>query len=805
MSLPQSPVGNEPVQIEGGNGMEANKAAKLERDPAAIPTPRVLVITSHGIRTFGGWQDDLESRLNAAAKKAQQTCTVLHYRYPYFSAIDYLLPGMRGPIERQFQEQVQRAIKDAKPDAIYFVGHSFGTEVIMRSLDRILSIDSSLPVRGVILSGSTLPESHPWDRVTLFAQGNVWLLNECSRRDIPLLFSKLLRPTGGAAGRFGLRGLTGHYLFNRYYDIGHSDFFTPPYRDRVLDSWVQLIVNGTSPARINEPPKNAMTQWGDSLASSFALLRALFILSPLWILCLIILAQWHALSIQNEALRKERDRVQAERNAAILQRDLADSERDKKNKQFQQANEQINWLMETISRQREIDPKTRDVFLKRLQEWVFVEESDPQWQKTRDLQRASFYIVRGNNYERDGLYDQAMEDYKSAVAIFSGPLKKNIETTSTARPLAAFVRAAGAKLLLKRKAPVEAKAWLAEAEKLVAPDDYTSPALAIRNNVARCYSQIADLAESDDERYKLFSEVLERFNSIGASDENAYDRYWVCVRLGQIHVVKHEFAKGRKYYQDSLQIIGYDAANRQADEEHQRWALSPTVEIGRALYQEGDVEAAKRVADEALPLALLTLQKFEREGVAHEQKEQMGRDMLFFAFLSSLVGNRDSFAKFAEVSRVFYESISPTRLTREQSIVLVMVYGTMLAQGLQDASKEVDEELKGALEKVVKLRAEEPQSSEQAKARVYERIMKPMEQWASDATVLKAKAELLLVGLEAVEPSPLVASARKPIDMVNPANSLETMKAAVTQFLDTLDEILSKLEQPSGAKGPEAQ
>ena len=51
-----------------------------------------LVVTVHGIRTFGGWQERLEALLTQAD---QSGTTVLNYRYGYFSVLAFLMPPLR--------------------------------------------------------------------------------------------------------------------------------------------------------------------------------------------------------------------------------------------------------------------------------------------------------------------------------------------------------------------------------------------------------------------------------------------------------------------------------------------------------------------------------------------------------------------------------------------------------------------------------------------------------------------------------------------------------------------------------------
>ena len=59
-----------------------------------------LVITVHGIRTYGDWQDQLKTVLEAA----EPGVTVRMYRYGFFSSPAFLIPLVRYLAARQFRQ-----------------------------------------------------------------------------------------------------------------------------------------------------------------------------------------------------------------------------------------------------------------------------------------------------------------------------------------------------------------------------------------------------------------------------------------------------------------------------------------------------------------------------------------------------------------------------------------------------------------------------------------------------------------------------------------------------------------------------
>jgi hypothetical protein len=88
---------------------------------------QTLVITVHGIQTFGAWQERLEMLLAGTGNGS--SITVLNYKYGVFSIIAFCIPFLRWLVVRQFrkfllnQELVQW-------DLVHLVGHSFGTHII---------------------------------------------------------------------------------------------------------------------------------------------------------------------------------------------------------------------------------------------------------------------------------------------------------------------------------------------------------------------------------------------------------------------------------------------------------------------------------------------------------------------------------------------------------------------------------------------------------------------------------------------------------------------------------------------------
>lgn len=212
-----------------------------------ISVRRILILTSHGIRTNARWQKKLEEIVlaevdarNAAAISEHASAverlnvTFRHNDYRYFSIFSFLNPFRRRSETAKFEARLRDYIDANTFDEIHLVGHSFGTHIIGRSLQ---AIGPSLNGRigTVILAASVLPGSFPWD--TLFRTGIRRLVNECGDRDLVLILNAILPFGSGLAGRRGFAGITGDHFRNRFFRFGHSGYFLKRPPDAADDAW----------------------------------------------------------------------------------------------------------------------------------------------------------------------------------------------------------------------------------------------------------------------------------------------------------------------------------------------------------------------------------------------------------------------------------------------------------------------------------------------------------------------------------------------------------------------------------------
>jgi WD40 repeat protein len=201
-----------------------------------------LVITVHGIRTFGQWQERLEHLLSALP--SGQQLEFVHYKYGYLSIVGFMMPFfVRWLIVRQFRKALIAASAKRDWKRIDLVAHSFGTYIISHAI-RTLPKENPLKLHTVILSGSVLHSSFPWSSIIGHRVHRV--INDCGTRDFILLLAQLFILRMGAAGWTGFVGATGRSFRNRYSTFGHSGYFVNqqgrPDNAYMKDKWVPLLL-----------------------------------------------------------------------------------------------------------------------------------------------------------------------------------------------------------------------------------------------------------------------------------------------------------------------------------------------------------------------------------------------------------------------------------------------------------------------------------------------------------------------------------------------------------------------------------
>ncbi|NWD69162.1 hypothetical protein HX870_16285 [Pseudomonas gingeri] len=116
------------------------------------------------------------------------------------------------------------------------IAHSFGTYIV----SHILSRYSDINIERIVLCGSIIKSSFPWDLHTRHME-NGSIINDVGTRDFYPVLATFSTLGYGGTGRNGFKNTR---IADRYFDYGHSDFFLPD-NDHIRKYWKPYIIDGT--------------------------------------------------------------------------------------------------------------------------------------------------------------------------------------------------------------------------------------------------------------------------------------------------------------------------------------------------------------------------------------------------------------------------------------------------------------------------------------------------------------------------------------------------------------------------------
>lgn len=225
------------------------------RNASESLTAKHLVITVHGIRTFGEWQE----RLEALLKTADPDVEVYHYKYGYFSILAFITPFLRWLVTRRFRRELIHLAEKETWERIDIVAHSFGTHLAGWGLHGIRP-KKRPNIHTILLAGSVLKAGFSWPDLVGTSVDRV--VNDCGVRDKVLLLNQLVVLFTGMAGREGFSGMTGYNFRNRYFVFGHSGYFQvkgKPDESFMREKWLPiLLTNDDIPLYPDPRPTTAM-------------------------------------------------------------------------------------------------------------------------------------------------------------------------------------------------------------------------------------------------------------------------------------------------------------------------------------------------------------------------------------------------------------------------------------------------------------------------------------------------------------------------------------------------------------------
>lgn len=173
------------------------------------------LITIHGIRTNGKWQQELVEEV----KKYSRSFNFVEVKYGFFDLISFVLPWSRARKIREVAAELVRVIEESKNTEVNIVAHSFGTLIVSEAFK---SLSESSKVNNVIFCGSPMCHVESIDHVVSRSERTV---NECGVADFVLLFARLFAVGLGDAGRIGFAKANTNKFVNRYFNGGHGLYF----------------------------------------------------------------------------------------------------------------------------------------------------------------------------------------------------------------------------------------------------------------------------------------------------------------------------------------------------------------------------------------------------------------------------------------------------------------------------------------------------------------------------------------------------------------------------------------------------
>lgn len=192
----------------------------IESQLAKLTEDRSLnVLTVHGIRTFGQWQN----RLKQLVSTYTGSVDFHNYKYGYFSIFSFLVPFLRNREVKRFKRQIELLIEEAPNRDIIIFCHSFGTYIVVQALKSIQKAGGRPPVKMLVLSGSVLRSDFDWSFAKSFESLRV--VNDCGVDDFVLWLSDGLVPLLGKAGKVGFHGFNNDKFLNRFFSGGHGLYF----------------------------------------------------------------------------------------------------------------------------------------------------------------------------------------------------------------------------------------------------------------------------------------------------------------------------------------------------------------------------------------------------------------------------------------------------------------------------------------------------------------------------------------------------------------------------------------------------
>lgn len=220
--------------------LQINSYVESERKRVAINRNKLL-ITVHGIRTYGSWQKIISSKIDDYSNEYVHH----HFNYGYFDLLSFCIPFLRDKKKRQISNKINRCLSRYPNHEVDIIAHSFGTCIAKDSIEKHEGI-----FKNIIFCGSPLPANSD---VNIIVSKSNQFVNECGIYDFILLLSKVSLPGLGDAGRIGFNHESGKSFSNRFHIGSHSLYFNDEDDYKFIKSlWVPILTSDTKPVDVDK-------------------------------------------------------------------------------------------------------------------------------------------------------------------------------------------------------------------------------------------------------------------------------------------------------------------------------------------------------------------------------------------------------------------------------------------------------------------------------------------------------------------------------------------------------------------------
>lgn len=208
-----------------------------------------IVISIHGIRTFGEWQYKLDELLK------ENSATINHhiFQYNFFDILSFIFPISRYLKAKKLIDKIKYIIDTNNNKKIYIISHSFGTYIIMKLIEKNIFLNK---IELLILSGSVL--SPNYKIIEKISSKVNKIINDCGINDKVLIINRIFVLGLNDAGRRGFYGQNNDKFINRYFKGGHSLYFKNKNSNKSFmeENWLPYILKDKDLKVIDERNSN---------------------------------------------------------------------------------------------------------------------------------------------------------------------------------------------------------------------------------------------------------------------------------------------------------------------------------------------------------------------------------------------------------------------------------------------------------------------------------------------------------------------------------------------------------------------